>query len=351
MNVGGLILFLLISITARAGESDCVSVDLNASPSSPFRSIPVEDQDGSGICYAYTASTLANYWHIKNGGSPAQGVNPIFLAHLYNKDFDKNEVSGGNAFGALHELKNTGNCPEIKADALLKKWSVRGLSHVQVLALIEESKDKPQKNSSGNTLAMMQKLFGSSDSKPSDEVSHAECSQTVMSANRFLKSLPSFDSNQLLKGLFEECRPLETMSGLPYATRLETGSDDDFNAAMGTALKEGKPIGISMCAEALRDKKFKGLAPGTERNYASGQGCGNHAVVLSGMKSFGGECRVLIRNSWGADWRAKGTECACVLRDGTYQESCKDFSEAKEVVGCWFPRDRITSNTYRIITL
>lgn len=345
---GGFILLLLFSAPASAG--DCASVDLNSSPTSPLRKIPVEDQDGSGLCYAYVGATLANFWHIQNGGNPAQGVSPIYLAHLFHKDTESKEVSGGNVFGAIQSLKTSGNCPNTRAESLLKRWSVQGLNHVQVLALIESAKNLANKSAS-NILSLSQKLFGSSAFDSRAEENRAGCFQTFQNANQFLKSLPSFNSNQLLHDLFTSCKPLESKVHIPAPIRLTTGTDGTFNTAMENTLSEGKPAALSLCANLFNIPNFKGITSGPKRDFIRGKDCESHAVVLTGMKRFNGECRVLIRNSWGSDWRAKGRECACVLMDGTYQETCKDYSKAKEVVGCWFPRDRITSNTFRIVTL
>lgn len=342
------ILCLALPLTVQA-QSDsekaapCGDVDLNAATDSPFRRIPVEDQDGTGTCYAYAASSIANYWHIKNGGSPETGAHPMYLSHLYSKTRNRQHTEGGNTYSSLQLLREQGNCPNQKVEQLLKNWSIQGLSYAEVLSLIETANKESRSNSG---LAVRSWIDNKLSERGTNSEETATCSMN-QSVSSLLRSLPTLSSNQLLQDLFNLCKPPQPMNpGLPDLKLTLDGTDTDLNRVLENSLNQGLPPNINLCSKMFRDPGYRGLKPGPERSIQNEKECGNHAVVLTGIKRLKGECRYLIRNSWGADWRATNQDCACYRRDGKYEEICSDYSEAKEVVGCWFPRHQVLRNTY-----
>jgi hypothetical protein len=352
MKPMALFLFLLSfpHSTLAAGDTvkePCAEVDLNTSPDSPFRKIPVEDQDGTGLCYAYSASAIANYWNVKNKGEVSQGFHPLYLAGVYSRDEVRKDVSGGSVFGTLNRLKRSGNCPNDRVEKLIGTWSRTGLTYAETLSLIEDSNESTIPKAQSK-VSMWIKRFLEQKDLGGDEAS--ACRLTQNSAH-FLRSLPTLSSNQLLQSMFAKCVPLASTESIPAPENLTEGEDADFNRALGRAMKDGKPAALSLCSQMFNDGNYVGLKPGTERDIKNSDECGQHAVVMSGMKTIGGECRFLIRNSWGADWRAKDRDCACIRRDGKYEEICSDHSEAKEVVGCWFPRKSVLNNLYQVTTI
>ncbi len=344
---------LALPLTVRAQSeteksAPCGDVDLNAAPDSPFRKIPVEDQDGTGTCYAYAASSIANYWHLKNGGSPETGAHPLYLSHLYSKTQSRQHTEGGNTYSSLQLLRDQGNCPNQKVEELLRKWSIQGLTYAEVLSLIETANRENLRTSRGAVRDWIDHKLAERGTNTQEDTS---CSLN-QSVSSLLRSLPTLSSNKLLQDLFNLCKPPQPMNpGLPDLNLTVDGTDADLNRVLENSLKQGFPPNINLCSKMLRDTSYQGLKPGLERSIQNDKECGNHAVVLTGIKRLKGECRYLIRNSWGADWRAKNQDCACYRRDGKYEEICSDYSEAKEVVGCWFPRQQALRNIYSASSL
>jgi hypothetical protein len=125
---------------------------------------------------------------------------------------------------------------------------------------------------------------------------------------------------------------------------MATGTND-LNATIHNNLLKGYPVGVSLCAAALTNQQYHGL-DGTTRKVINENACGRHAVMVTARARIGGACKLMVRNSWGANWHPKNTACACIRKDGSYQQVCSDYSLAKEVVGCWYDRTHLLENTY-----
>jgi len=328
-------------------EEPCAEVDLNSSADSPLRKIPVEDQDGAGICYAYAASTLANHWQLKRGGDVKKGFHPLYVAGTYSRVEDRKDTSGGDVSTALNRLRDTGNCPSNRVDEMVRNWSIHGLPYADVLSLIESSSGSSVPQVSAHASSWISGYLGRLE-PGSNETTSCELNQKV---SRFLKSLPNLNSNQILQNVFSKCEPFEAVSQMPEPSRVRKGTDSEFHGILAKTMKNGDPAAVSLCSNLFYDPTYIGLKPGPTREALNSDECGRHAVVMTGMKTLKGECKYLIRNSWGSDWRAKGQDCACLRADGRYEEICSDFSEAKEVVGCWFSKKSMLGNLYKITTL
>jgi hypothetical protein len=85
---------------------------------------------------------------------------------------------------------------------------------------------------------------------------------------------------------------------------------DAYIFSLGKRLKEGNPVLLNLCGTQLEQLPSIGNreeVPPAERND-----CGPHAVVAVGMKKIDGQCKVLLRNSWGNKWPKDGTGMAWV---------------------------------------
>ncbi len=96
-------------------SESCPSVDLNAGANSPFKQIPIYDQDGVGLCYAYAAAQMVDYYRIKNGDKGYGLTSPLYTSWAtYYKSrtilkSDSLNTGGGYAESAVHAIKKSGS--------------------------------------------------------------------------------------------------------------------------------------------------------------------------------------------------------------------------------------------------
>jgi hypothetical protein len=99
-------IFLISSVWAQS----CPTKNLMTEKDSPFDQIPVYNQDGSGTCYAYTASQLANYYLLKKGETKTLEYHPLWVALQYANSYKGKTITGGVADIALDEISVNSYC-------------------------------------------------------------------------------------------------------------------------------------------------------------------------------------------------------------------------------------------------
>jgi hypothetical protein len=152
---------------------------------------------------------------------------------------------------------------------------------------------------------------------------------------------------ELFQAIFDQC-PKKQAPIKGFDSFGGSFGNPEFLDHVDEALSSGRPISIDYCADLQFSQKKKGQSP-PDQALKDGS-CGLHAsIVTAQRKTKAGGCQLLIRNSWGPDWRGpKGTSCACIAEGGEYQEACLDYSKAKEVVGCWQDREELLNNLYGV---
>ena len=151
-------------------------------------------------------------------------------------------------------------------------------------------------------------------------------------------------------------------------TQEEFGTDDQMMREINRVLDSGRPAGVSLCAEALRGGNgihhpFRGYSPPLKRgSNANVIQCSSHAVLATAKRLQNGTCQVLIRNSWGSDWRPEGLSCACktptryfpdcprvselpnhVPAGSKLSDVSRDF-DRRVYVGCWISQSKLAPN-------
>lgn len=136
--MGIFIWFWVFFFPAVAG-ADCTPVNLYEGENSPFRSdvMPIYDQDGDGLCYAYTAKQMIDYHHLKKNPDlmkqkpvPLTSVHWLAFAHKY-EDMGKftlgptkGELPYSVLSAALNDFRKTGTCSEETVKAGIERLKV-----------------------------------------------------------------------------------------------------------------------------------------------------------------------------------------------------------------------------------
>jgi len=330
--------FLVIVCSLLLGHSSfaarsCDQVDLNAAPDSPLRKMPVYDQDGAGLCYAYAAAQLFNFEKIKAGKEQDQ-VSPISAAETdaFQNVWSDSNVMGGDPFRVLMSLNKNGYCTVQETERLLGtfKQGKNPLTDAQIALLFAEyAKMADEKDLTAKKAFRRASAYFECSSKSMTKISEYMVGKSTQ--------------RELFRSIFDQCPKKET-AFMDFNVFGGSFGDSEYLDHIDEALASGRPISIDYCAE-LQFSKKKHASKSPDQALADGE-CGLHASIVTGQrKAKTGECQIMIRNSWGPDWRGpKGTPCACITESGEYQQTCQNYSKAREVVGCWFERDGLLKN-------
>ena len=343
-----------------APADDCSTIDLNAAKDSPFRNIPVYDQDGTGTCYAHSAATLMNYWLVQNGAKPGDLVNPVYSAWATHYEptltVKQDATDGGNPFNTISELKNKGYCKNDQVESCLSSYkdafSMSDAEFVNFIEALYESYQATLKKDHHTSLTPQEKKKAFNQVLQNN-VNISDDSKCIL--NRSLEwsqisSLQEGPSISVLADLFKNCTPKTSLSAMPSPNYNCLPSDKSTQDKIDQALDQKSPIAISMCSAIFTDSTYRGLkAQGSDtldRNASENikTDCGSHSVTLSAREKISGSCKYLVRNSWGASWHPAKTQCACIEENGVYEDICKK-KNPKEFVGCWYDGKDLIPNT------
>ncbi len=115
------ILIALILFPSILWAQSCPTKNLMTIKDSPFNKIPVYNQDGSGTCYAYTASQLANYYLLKNKKTTKLEYHPLQVALQYAGSYKTTSITSGVADIALDKLIGKEYCSYSSVTSSLQK--------------------------------------------------------------------------------------------------------------------------------------------------------------------------------------------------------------------------------------
>lgn len=354
-----------MSYAAAVSDIGCETADLYASPDGVMLGLPIEDQDGTGLCYAYSSSTVMNHYLIKNRLFSGPVVHPIYTAFTTKKV--EEEFAAGSAelkasaapgsypktldsarvFDAFRQTKRAGFCGasgiNLRLMNLLKAGGFQ--DYAELLRFLDAHfEDKQSEFASGPTNKSQQAF---------KKIYAPDCN--LQNANAWLRQrgLQDAMSTEILAKLFAGCEkfkpPLPSVSNTLYST------DTVIANEIRSKLKAGNPLTATIACFADFDDK-----PSTARSVSlhqsksgplirgrrpcKGSDSSSHAVVIAGQKMMNNRCQILIRNSWGSTWKSQSaTACACKTKDGRYKDACSK-AEAKSFLGCWYSRDDVIGN-------
>lgn len=106
-------LLLLLTYISAALAADCQPVNLYNQENSPLRKMPIYDQDGDGLCYAYTTAQMVDYYNLRlNPEHKLTSANWVAFAHKYrNKSIMRktfNRITSPRRMFGIAEPKRLG---------------------------------------------------------------------------------------------------------------------------------------------------------------------------------------------------------------------------------------------------
>lgn len=338
----------------------CPTQNLYTIPDSPYQKIPVYDQDGAEICYAYVGSELANYSLLSRKLVSKPVIHPLWTAYLYSYYEDEPEIDGGSAALALKILGEKGVCNAEDVQKALKEFANGAqLTEPEVLSFLSSMRrgmKKLQKRNKFKFKKMNQdEMFNKSFLKVSTEFKSFNDDNLTCAKEDFSKQLSQIDllHNHLVtifhNIVYRKCTKF-TRYDLDYDNYYGESDDQVKNQIRVFFTKEKKPLAIRFCGNVLYNDKFDGIE-NVDRIKASKK-CYRHASLLVGTREKAGKCEYLLKNTWGSSWEKWTKERSCFCQNkktSEYIEDCKKETHPESdytVLACWIAEDKLAKNIY-----
>ncbi len=346
--------FLLIIIfSINAAWATCEPLNLVTEENSPFQKIPVFDQDGLNICYAYTASQLLDYELIKKGNKE-RSVHPIWTALKYAEKNDRPGINMGIAIDAIKAVQQYGNCPVETINSSLSEWTRKAnATEIEVMGLIEKLVTVLPATASENIDATINRVI-------TEHAPYCGGNPTFDQLIPELRALSSMSSRDVLSNLvLSNCQsnPQNISTSSPRFIFPKT--DDEVSPALDKVLNDHKsPIAISYCAQALYESSYVGITRTSKSPYVDLKSdCSPHDSLIVGKKKIEGQCHYLLRNTWGSGFHHsnKDRKCLCKNRKtGEFIDDCEEglYNNGDNIVeGCWVSEELFSKNSFGITHL
>lgn len=356
------ILIAFIMLMQNAIANDCTPMNLVTEPNSPFRKIPIYDQDGINICYAYTAAQLIDYELVKAGQE--RSVHPLWAALRYAESKNKEQVSFGHTYYAVQEIQKFGNCEYNKVSNALGVWALKAnVNEAEIMSLIERFAPK------------LKELY--SDIQPEEAVTVQQIDEVINEALEEhkpfcspgatwdqlmpeLRSLSVMGSRQMLANLvLPVCNGALPKPKINPPKFFATEDDNLWSPTMQQKLDQLKaPISISYCSQVLYDPGFDGIERSTTNaESVKAENCGAHESLIVGKKKIGESCHFLLRNTWGSGFGKSTDNWKCLCKNKASGEMVDDCSESTHnngefiVEGCWIDSQSLGKNIFGMTSL
>ena len=327
-------------------SSDCKPIDLNYEPA--MRNLPVGDQDGMGICYAFAASQMVEY------KAKTKGINrsfsPIDASFVSKEHINENafKLDSGLTDATINHILNEGIATRTCIDRVIKKHT-RGanITSEEFLSLLEDVwKKKRNKESEADIKKDLKN----------------QCDQIGVSVAIFDALLKDWKVpfKKYVSDIFKECDAERTDLkdlGLEVSFK-SSGTNLEMTKHLDKLLDRKDAVNLIMCAEILQGKPHhRGLViTDRKRDFAyknNEKDCGTHGVLATARRKVNNRCEYLIRNSWGGSWSPKGMTCACKTKNNYYPDCSKNKEPGgnKVMVGCWLKEQDLIPNVKNIVGL
>lgn len=340
------------TLSARANvvhSSDCKPMDLNHDEA--LKKIPTLDQDGMGICYAFSAVQMVEYQARKNGIH--RSFSPIDASLISKSQLpdDRFELDSGLTDSTIKHILEDGVASRSCIDEVIKKHTQgTSLSSEEFLSLVEEVWVARRKKTTETQIKKDLKN---------------KCDSYGISVDQFSSLLKDLDIpfKRYITQMFEECdserNQLRDLKKLNLTvTKKTSGTNLEIVKEIDRHLDNKSPPNLVLCAEILQSKPHhRGLAiSGTKRDFVYKnrvKDCGTHGVLAVARRKNNNRCEYLIRNSWGSTWAPKTLTCACKTPKAYYPDCSKNKEPGgqKVMVGCWVKEEDLIANTKNVIGL
>lgn len=316
--------------------------------------MPVLNQQGNGMCYAYAAAQLANYQLIKSGSASSPEVDPAWTALLYAEVSNERDFRGGITATALNALAARNNCDgDILRSAISARARIAGVTEAKFLKFIDDYAKSLRGQSGSANERRLRAINEAGAMNP----------QCPLANWRRVGGLPEFfqnDSASILGHLLASAcseRNLKKLN-LPRLQTMRQGDDSEFEEEIHAALTRGNPVAATFCSWATdrphtTPPRYVTTGPRRYRqSLVDEKTCGTHIALFVGQKTIRGECNFLYRNSRGTSWYKDIRHLTCLCRDQRTDQTVDDCRYSThntpryQVEACWVPRSTLVPNIF-----
>lgn len=334
-SLPGLFIGLWLVGAAGAGPSGAHAtcnygqdLDLRAVHREIFDSLPIADQGKVGVCYAYAAATLVDFYRLKLKTDRAGilSVNPVDAAQVGTLESQDGDMEGGQICDVVNGLSKRGfgyvstSVTASQALDLGLQTQVQAVKRIFTAYLGDGAKDFPAARvdprffpaAQRKRLTPAQKTYlGKFDGLIAwirAELARRRIATKVTDAELFAfiqdNHVRNDYSNFPVK--FEmfvagDSRDRASFRIPSLACQHQRGLTDgnSYLSDLDRVLDYQKvPVGLDVCANVLTQKSYRGYA-----SYGKLKSdCKPHAVLVIGKRFGRAGCEYLIRNSWGAGY-------------------------------------------------
>ncbi|WP_408097703.1 hypothetical protein ACJVC5_01965 [Peredibacter sp. HCB2-198] len=377
MKFLALVLFFISQVTFA---TDCTPTNLITESNSPFRKIPVYDQDGTNICYAYVTSQLLDY-NLMKKGVQERTAHPLWLAMNHGKhaiktvpnERNRTMIGSGNVKRTIESLGTYPICSYSTVESSLAQMAKAAKTKdSEVVQFIETYTQRLAAHDESRALAALEGRESNLDdidiitlikeTKADADMRWCSSNATWDALLPLLRNLNAVTTPEMVeKLLFQACQNKQFNLQAPKATIKIFGETDGVvTGKIANVMDSIKaPVSVSYCAKALTQPNLQGITyrnpNGAKLQYA--QGCEHHESLIVGKKQVGNSCQLLLRNTWGSNFGTwtKDKKCLCKNRQtGAYLDDCNSTAHNNgqyTVEGCWIDEDVINRNTYQMTYL
>lgn len=340
-------MLMALLVTSLQAWSNCSPLNLVTEKNSPFQKMPVYDQDGLGICYAYAAAQLIDYELMKKG-KKGRTVHPLWGALKYADVKNQSAISIGTTYHTVDAILKAGNCQYETFNNALSQWTKKAnATEIEVMGLVEKLAAVLPKASANQVDAIIQQTI-------EEHNNYCAGNPTWDQLMPELKSLSTMTSKEMLSGLVLPVCKKTTSISVPSPRFASPSQDEDWGPTMASKLDEIKtPLAISYCARALYDESFDGVDRKTASNpLRTRPHCSEHESIIVGKKEIGGKCHFLLRNTWGSGFHKSNANRKCLCKNrktGKYIDDCEDstHNDGQNIVeACWVSEDVFNKNAF-----
>jgi hypothetical protein len=358
-----LIAFALLAQSVFA--QDCAPMNLITEENSPFNKIPVYDQDGLSVCYAYAAAQLVDYQLVKNGSE--RSVHPLWAALKYAESAKQEKISSGITYNAIQQMIKDGNCRYDDIQSALGTWAEKAkVNEDDVMDLGERLAPKfknlyeTKKITDPTATLTAIEVETAITEAINDHKPWCSAGATWDALMPELRALSLLSSRKVLTDLvLPVCSKDLQKLDLPKLTYYRTDVDDEYASTLDKKLGSIKgPVSVTYCSKVLYEPEFVGVVRKTKTTAESYEGnCGGHESLIVGKKKIGDQCHFLLRNSWGNGFSSstKNWKCLCKNREtGEMVDDCSNDTHNNgqfTVEGCWISGDRLSKNLFGMTSL